>query len=147
MSTATRRALYGTMAGDTTLNGLLGTPAPGYAHSIYYQSAPDTAAYPLVIFNKQAGNPTEAFADPDALDTEIWLIKGVDHNSIAGPAEAVSERLAALLNDNPVSIAGSESTAPYQPYLRRQSDVDYQELASGETYVHSGSLYRLVYDP
>ena len=142
MSTATRRALYGTMAGDTTLNGMLGPAAPGYAHGIYYQSAPDTASYPFVIFNKQSGVPTEAFHDPTAMDTEIWLIKAVDHDSSANDVEAIAERVRALLNDGTLSIAGAD-----QLYLRRQSDVDYQELAAGETYVHSGSLYRLVTDP
>jgi hypothetical protein len=131
------------MAGDTTLGGLLGTPAAGYGHSIYYQSAPDSAAYPLIIFNKQSGIPTEAFTDPDALDDEIWLIKAIDHNPTADTAEAISQRCAALLNDYNLSLAGGAKHL----FLRRQSDVDYQELAAGETYVHCGSLYRLVYDP
>jgi hypothetical protein len=33
MSTAVRRALYGKLAGDTTLNNLLGTPATNYSKS------------------------------------------------------------------------------------------------------------------
>jgi hypothetical protein len=44
MSTAVRRALYGKLAGDTTLNALLGTPATGYSKSIYHQEAPDGAS-------------------------------------------------------------------------------------------------------
>jgi hypothetical protein len=47
MSTAVRRAIYGRMAGDTTLNALLGTPPTGYAKSIYHQEAPAGVGYPL----------------------------------------------------------------------------------------------------
>jgi len=143
VSTATRRALYGSMAGDTTLGGLLGAPAPGYNHAIYYQSAPDSAAFPLVIFSKQAGTPTEAFGDPDAVDDEIWLIKAVDHAPGADAAEAASERVTSLLDDQTLSLAGGAACL----YLRRQSDIDYQELAAGEVYCHAGALYRLVYEP
>jgi hypothetical protein len=58
MSLSTRRALYGKLAGDTTLNNLLGAPATGYSKNIYYQVAPEGAAYPLIVFSKQAGTPT-----------------------------------------------------------------------------------------
>jgi len=154
VSTATRRALYGAMTSDGTLRNLLAAPAPGYSNGIYYQSAPDTAAFPLVIFNKQAGNPTEAMHDPTALDSEIWLIKAICHQgddqpagvtatSAADDAEAIAERLRVLLNDATLSLAGGATHL----YLRRQSDIDYQELATGETYVHCGSLFRLVLDP
>jgi hypothetical protein len=40
MSTAVRRALYGKMAGDTTLNALLASPPSGWSKSIYHQQAP-----------------------------------------------------------------------------------------------------------
>jgi hypothetical protein len=143
VSTATRRALYGSMAGDTTLAALLAAPGAGYQHAIYYQSAPADAAFPLVIFSKQSGVPTEAFHDPTALDTEVWLVKAIDHSPTANAAEAISERVRALLNDLTLSLAGGATHL----YLRRQSDIDYQEMASGETYVHCGSLFRLVYDP
>jgi hypothetical protein len=142
VSTATRRAVYGKLAGDVTLGTLLADAAPGYAHGIYYQSAPDNAAFPLIIFSKQSGIPTEAMSDPTALDTEVWLVKAVDHNSTADRAEAIAERARALLNDGALSIAGGQGL-----YLRRSSDIDYSELAAGETYLHSGSLYRLVTEP
>lgn len=139
MSTATRRALYGKLAGDSTLTGLLGTPAAGYTQSIYYQQAPDDAHFPIVVFNKQSGVPTEAFRDPDAFDTEVWLVKAIDRNSTADTAEAISARITVLLNDATLSVSGRAVT-----YLRRQSDVDYSEVSDSITYAHSGALYRLV---
>lgn len=141
MSTPVRRAVYGKLAGDSTLTSMLGTAAPGYAQSIYHSEAPQGATYPLVIFNKQSGVPTEAFADPSALENDVWLIKAIDRNTTADTAEAISARVTALLNDTSLSISGATLL-----YLRRQSDVEFSEVADGKQYRHVGSLYRLVTD-
>ena len=63
MSVAIRRALYGVMAGDTTLNALLGTPPTGFAKSLYYQQAPQGAGFPYIIFQHQAGTPAYAMGE------------------------------------------------------------------------------------
>lgn len=141
--TGIRRALYGKLAGDTTLTNLLGTPAAGRNKSIYFGYAPDTAQYPFVVLNKQAGTPTYTHATKPAYETDVWLVKVVDRNTDTDPAEAASARLNALLTDGSLSIAGGDTVM----WLRRESDVDYQETAEGVSYVHSGSLYRLVYEP
>jgi len=140
MSTVVRRALYGKMAGDTTLNNLLGTPASGYSKSIYHGEAPQGAKFPFVVFSKSSGVPTEAFGDPDALENDVWLIKGIDKSTSADTAEAIQDRLRVLLNDSSLSISGGTLL-----YLRRQSDVEYPEVTDGVTYAHAGSLYRLVW--
>lgn len=139
MSTAVRRALYGKLSGDTTLNNILATPPPGWSKSIYYQVAPEAAPFPFVTINKQSAIPTEAFGDPSALENNIWLIKVIDRDSSADDAEAAAERIIALLNDTSLSISGASLL-----YLRRQSDVDYSEVSDGVTYRHAGSLFRLV---
>jgi len=141
VSTPVRRAIYGKLAGDTTLNGILGTPPAGYSKSIYHQQAPAGAGFPYVLFQKQAGNPTEAFGDPSAIDTDVWLVKAVDRNTSADPAEAAQARIIVLLNDATLSISGSVLL-----YLRRQSDVEYPEEIDGVQYKHAGSLFRLVTD-
>jgi len=140
MTTPVRRAIYGKLAADVTLNALLGTPGAGYAKSIYYQLAPDDAAYPFVVMNKQAGTPMEAMGNPDALDTELWFVKGVDRQPTPDNVEAIQARVKALLNDASLSISGATLT-----FLRRQSDEEYSELADGTQYKHAGSLFRLVY--
>jgi hypothetical protein len=141
VSTAVRRALYGRLASDTTLNGLLATPPTGYSKNIFHQQAPAGAHYPLVIFDKSSGVPTEAMADPSALETDVWLIKAIDQNTSADVAESIAARVQTLLNDATLSISGATHL-----YLRRQSDVEYPEDADGERFQHVGSLYRLVYD-
>lgn len=140
MSTAVRRSLYGKLAGDTTLNNLLGTPAPGFSKAIYHAQAPAGAGFPFLIFNKQSGVPTEAFADPDALETDMWLIRATDKNTTADTAEAIADRVKTLLNDATLTISGATHY-----YLRRQSDVEFLETVSGERYAHSGALYKLIY--
>lgn len=149
--TATRRGIYGKLAGDTTLNNLLGTPAPDFAKSIYHQVAPDKANYPFVIFNRQAGTPSYAFTKPSALETDIWLVKAIDSDSedadagkqifSADRAESIAARINALLTDAALSISGAKLLS-----IRRQSDVDYEETEDGVSYRHCGSLYRLVFE-
>ncbi len=141
--TGIRRALYGKLSADGTLNNLLAAPPPGYSKSIFHGYAPDEATYPFVVFSKQAGTPTYANASKPAYETDVWLIKAVDQNTTADPAEAVSARLNSLLGDASLSIAGGDAVM----WLRRQSDIDYREVTEGESFVHSGSLYRLVYEP
>lgn len=141
MSTPVRRALYGKLAGDSTLNTILGAPAPGYSKAIYHQQAPASASYPFVVFQKQAGNPTEAFADPSALDTDVWLVKAIDRSTSADSAEAAADRIITLLNDATLSISGHVLL-----YLRRESDVEYPEVLDGVFYQHVGSLFRLITD-
>lgn len=139
MSTPVQRALYGKLAGDTTLNALLGTPATGFSKSIYYQEAPTGAAYPYIIFDQQSGVPTEAFTDPSALETDVWLVKAIDRNTTADVAEAIRARCVVLLNDTTLSISGATLL-----YLRRRSDVRYPENTDGIQYRHAGSLFRLI---
>jgi hypothetical protein len=139
VSTATRRGIYGKLAGDGTLTALLGTPATGYSQNIYHNQAPDSASFPLVTFSKSSGVPTEAFHDPSALETDVWMIKAVDRNTTADTAESISDRLKVLLNDAALSISGVTLL-----YLRRESDVEYSELVDGVTYLHVGSFYRLI---
>jgi hypothetical protein len=141
VSTPARRAIYGRLAGDTTLNNLLGAPAAGYSKAIYHNSAPQDRNFPYVLFSKQSGVPTEAFTDPSAYETDIWLVKAVDKNTSADTAESASDRVKTLLNDAALSISGASTL-----YIRRQSDVEYEEVTDGVRYQHCGSLYRLVYD-
>lgn len=139
MSKQTRRAIYGKLAGDTTLNAMLGAPADGYSKAIYHQQAPNDAAFPFVILQKVSGVPTEAFGDPSALENEVWLVKAVDRSTSADTADDVSARIAVLLNDAALSVSGTSLL-----YLRRQADVDYPEEIDGVMYVHAGSQFRLV---
>lgn len=138
MSVAVRRAVYGKMSGDATLTAMLGTPAPGYSKSIYYQQAPQGARFPYIIFNKQSSVPRYAIG-ARAYDNDVWLIKAIDRSDTADAADNIASRLDALLTDSSLSISGKT-----QLYLRRESDVDYSETADGVLYRHAGSTFRLI---
>lgn len=144
MSVATRRALYGKLAGDSTLNALLHAPPPLFAKSIYFEVAASDADYPFVIIQKQAGTPRFAFKSTAPMVDEVWLVKAVDRDDTgkgtADTAEAISDRLKVLLDDASLSISGVTHL-----YLRYESDVDYSEVTESVRYIHSGSLFRLIY--
>lgn len=132
--------MYGTMSGDSTLVALLGTPADGFAKAIYHSVAPSGAGFPYIIFQKQAGTPTDTFGLPGAFENDVWMVKAVDRATSADGAEAIQDRLRVLLNDAALSISGASHL-----YLRRESDIEYPEVIDAVRYVHAGSLFRLVY--
>ena len=138
MSVAVRRGIYGKLSGDSTLTAMLGTPAPGYAKSIYYGKAPSGAGFPYIIFNKQSRVRDYALS-AKTFDRDVWLIKAVDRSDSADVADNIVSRLETLLTDATLSISGKTVS-----YLRAESDVDYPEVVDGVTYRHAGSLFRLI---
>jgi hypothetical protein len=143
VSTAVRRAIYGRLASDTTLTGMLAPAPAGYTKAIYHEQAPENAQFPLVVFSRSSGVPVDTFGLPGAFESDVWLVKAVDRANSSDAAEAIDERVQVLLNDATLSIAGAD---PSQ-YLRRESDVEYAELVEGVTYRHHGSMFRLVITP
>lgn len=143
MSIPIRRAIYGKLAGDTTLDNLLATPPSGWTHNIFHNYAPGEAEYPLVIFQQQADRPEYALGDK-AFDNEFWTIKGVDRNDYgdADPVDAIQARLDELLTDQQLSIAGGAQVL----YLRKMSGIQYPETIGDMRVLHSGALYRLAYE-
>lgn len=142
MSTPVRRAIYNRLATDATLTGMLAAAPTGYAKAIFHEYAPENSSYPLVVFSKSSGVPTDTFGKPGALDTDMWLVKAVDENSTSDTAEAIAARAQYLLNDTTLSISGTNHL-----YLRRESDVEYAEMIEGLTFRHHGSMFRLVTAP
>jgi hypothetical protein len=140
MSIAVRRALYGKMAGDGTLTGLLGTPATSHNQSIYHDIAPKGSGYPYIVFSQQTGTPRYTLGSR-AFDNDLWLVKGVDGNSDSDPVDAIASRLDDLLTDGTISISARD-----QLYLRRETDVVYSEVVDGVLVRHHGSLFRLIYE-
>jgi Protein of unknown function (DUF3168) len=141
--TAVRRAIFGLLAGDSTLRGLLGAPAYG-TNAIYQDQAPEDAEYPFVLFSKSSGSAGGAFRSMGARNQEdVWQIKAVSQSSSADEAEGIADRLAYLLDGKASSLSVSNGT-PIN--FVRESDVNYPEPDGGVTYYHVGSLYRLSVD-
>jgi Protein of unknown function (DUF3168) len=128
-----RRALFIALSGDSQLTALLSAPA-----AIHHQRAPQTATYPFVIFHRQAGTPSFTFGRSQ-LQSDLWLIKGVDLAESASKVEDIAARIDTMLRDASLSVAGRD-----QLDVRRESDVDYAEADGDITYRHCGALYRIV---
>ena len=131
-----RAAIYERLAGDAALTGLLSTPT-----AIYHQVAPQDAATPFVVFQRQAGDPRWQFAG-GLVQSDVWTIKAVDRASSASGAEDIAARIDAVLTDAPLAITGRVLLAVY-----RETDVEYPETSDGATYRHVGAQYRLQTSP
>lgn len=123
-----REALNDVLSADATLAGL----APGGVH---YRKAPSDATFPLVIFAKQDGRPDWCF-DGEPLQWDLWLVKGVGQTA---EAEDIAAQCAALLDNATLTITGRDHL-----YLRREGDVDMEEVVKGERFDHVGHIFRLV---
>ena len=136
MSTVVRAGLYQRLTADLDLAALLATNA-----SIYHAQAPASAAFPYIVFHKQAGTPTYTFQTGGAaFDNEVWLVKGIDRNTSSNTVDAIANRLDEVLTDGNITVSGKEVM-----YLKRESDVEYLETVEGVQYRHAGAFYRLIY--
>lgn len=131
-----REAIYERLAADATLTGLLSAPT-----AIYHQVAPQSAAAPLVVFNKAAGTPNWQFGGAH-VQGDVWLVKAIDRGTSASRAEDIAARIDAVLTDAPLAIDGGVLLGVW-----RESDVDYLEIDGGDQWHHVGSQYRLLSQP
>ncbi len=131
-----RAALYTALAGDATLGALLSAPT-----AIYHRVVPQGGVLPVVVLSKMAGTPEWQFAGTH-LQTDVWLIKGIAKGSSSSVAEDIAARASAVLNDAVLSVTGRILLS-----IKRELDVDYEEVTSGELYHHVGSNFRVVTQP
>ena len=131
-----REAIYGALITDGDLTGLLSEP-----DAIFHQKAPQSAAFPLIVFHKQSGTPDWQFAGAH-LQNDLWAVKAIDRASSAGRAEDIAARIDVVLTDAGLPVIGGSLL-----YLRRASDIDYPETEGADTFRHCGALYRVVTEP
>lgn len=130
-----RQALYQRL----NVSGVTSLLASGSA-SLYHGVAPQNAAYPLLVFNKQSGiNDLKVFGGDDARNT-LWLVKGIARATSSSAAEDIDAAANTRLHFGALSIAGADDM-----YLARESDVEFVETFGDTQYRHVGGLYRLVY--
>ncbi len=131
-----RAAVYSKLNGDATLTAMLATTT-----SIYHRRAPANTAFPFIIFQKQSGVPVWSFQGPP-LANQVWMFKGIDRSPSASVAEDIDKRIGVILTDPVMSL--SDGTLLY---LRRESDIDYEEGTDPDNAVHHvGGLYRTMID-
>lgn len=129
-----RAAIFSALTADATLMTL--------ATQAYHSVAPQSAAFPLIVFNQASGTPILQFQGAH-IQNDLWQIKGIARGSSATPAEDIAARVDVVLDNASLAITGRVHL-----YLRRESDVPtYSEQESGETFWHCGSLYRIFTVP
>lgn len=131
-------ALYQRLIGTAALVNLLAS-----ATSVYTQEAPQGAAYPMVVFNKQAG--TDDNDNPHRARQLLYQVKAIVASKQATGADytlkdalAIDEQIDAALHLKPLTVTGWTNF-----WIVRESDVLYDEDASGKRFYHAGGLYRL----
>ncbi len=131
-----RPAVWAKLNGDSVLTAMLPTTT-----SIFHRRAPLDTAFPFIIFSKQSGMSTWSFQGPPIAD-QTWLFKGIDRASSSAKAEDIDKRIGVILTD-PVMTLSDGSLL----YMRRESDVDYEEGSDPDILIHHvGGIYRVMID-
>ena len=132
---AVRTALY-TKLNTASVTGYLGAGSASLVHAI---AGPQSAAvYPIVIFNKQAGTPVDAFG-AQVFKHHIWLVKAVVRDTSSSVAEDIDKAINDLLDFGTLTITGGSLL-----HMARESDVDYVENDGDQLFRHHGALYRVT---
>jgi len=118
--------------------------ADGVSYPAYRRLAPPNGTFPCVIYARQSGIP-EFTQSELAGWTLVYQVKFVGRGYSNGAlAHQADELLWGLLQDNPLSIEGDDWR---NVYLRRVSDVEYDELTEEGVYQHLGGLYQIEVVP
>lgn len=121
--------IYAKLSGDATLMAT--------ATGVYHRKAPAGSVAPYVVFHKQSGIHDFALASRMWRDY-LYLIKIVDQSDSTSQAGTLLERIDTLLNDGTITVSGYSLME-----MRRQSDVEYDEVVEGVTWQHVGALFRI----
>ena len=131
---------------DTALNSLLAADVAGTATGtlgqlgatgVYRAVASQGSVEPYIVFNQQTGTDSYTFSSRDTRSL-LYQVKAVGKGSSALTPAKMAERIDALLTDQPLTLTGWTNIR-----LRRESDVEYVEVANGQQYHHLGGLYRV----
>lgn len=126
-----RTAIFNALAADSTLSGLV-------SDRIYFQRAPSSATYPLVIFFKSSGRPRRAFGDH--FQDEVWTVRATATGTTsATKAEEIAAAFDAVLDDAALTITGRAHLST----LRESDGPSYAEIDAGTLYRHEPRLYRI----
>lgn len=131
---ALNAGVFNKLAANSTLIALLGGTA------IYYQQAPDGAAYPYVVFSHQAGGPDNI--NPSDLRSMLYYVRGFASNAPA-LAGSIDAQCHASLHGQALTVSGYTNF-----WTVRETDIaPPPEItpAGGRVYA-AGGFYRIRLD-
>lgn len=129
-----RQAIYEKL-NVASLTTLLASGSAGIVHAV----APPSAAYPLCVFQKQAGLVDQLAMGGDAAKNQLWVVKGVVRGTSQSVAEDIDKATTDLLHFGSLNISGADDM-----YLAREGDVEYPEVSGDAQFRHVGGIYRLI---
>jgi hypothetical protein len=130
-------AIFNQLKGGTALLALLGGGTAGTA--IYEDHAPDTATFPYVVFNQQAGTWAQAMGEHTRFVDCVYQVKAVSISAWPKEASAIDAQIDARLHNATLTVTGYGVME-----CARESDIQYTELSGNQTFNHIGALYRVT---
>lgn len=131
--TAAAQWLYATLAADATLGGLVSA-------RIYADLAPESAAYPMLVFQFQSGEDLDAAGGIRVLANTEWLIRGIHTTTTYGGAlGSIAARVDALLHAASGTAADGLVIA-----CTRTRPFQMAAVTDGVQYRHEGGFYTVI---
>lgn len=122
---------------DTALITQLTTPATALyalvAEKVYVVKAPDSAAFPFVLLNVQAGGDTND--TPVDFVELVYQVKGLATEK--ADSTSIEDAIRARLHKQAFSVSGWTLVS-----AMRESEIQYFELVNNVPCFHAGGLYR-----
>lgn len=126
-------ALYTRLQGTAVTSLLSGTTA------IYKNQAPEGAALPYIVFNKQSGAPWNL--DANRVDALLYYIRAYSGSS-AAQAGSIDAQIDAALHLSSLTISGWTNI-----WIAREQNVELVSTEPSGRLIHSaGALYRIIVD-
>ncbi len=130
---ALNKGIYDTLKAGTALTSLLGGTA------IYYEQAPDNAAYPYVVFSIQGGGDLNL--SPSRMKDVLYFVRGYSKVSPA-MAGSIDAQLDALLHNKTITVTGWSN---YN--TQRETDIENSEVDNANQMIYmAGGVYRISID-
>lgn len=132
--------LYSLLSGDAGAGGV-NTLVGG---RIYAYVAPSGAAFPLVVYSRQAGHDVMGVGTVRIMASELYQVKVIGKGATVsfGAIKAVADRIDSLLQ----GASGSVVDGLILSCVREQA-ISYVENSGSDIYSHLGGLYRIQVTP
>jgi hypothetical protein len=124
--------IFNTLSGDATLKGLVGD-------RIFNTEAPQTAAFPFVIYQNMSAMDYAAVGAVRIWTNQVFMVKVVGDTVDYSTLKTIVARIDALLHRSSGSTADGTVWA-----VVREQILNQAENVNGHQYRHRGGLFRVM---
>jgi len=128
--------LYTILTGDTGA-GKVNTLVSG---RIYAYQAPEGAAFPFVVYSRQAGHDVMGVGAARIMASEVYQVKAVGKGATVSfwTIKAIADRIDEVLQGASGSVVDGRVLS-----CVREQIISYVENSGSDVYSHLGGLYRI----